>query len=39
MLPLGFGLLLLQAWPRSSSASAWLQGMYEMDTHYEKPLQ
>ena len=39
MLPLGFGLMCCRACPRSSSASPTCMASYEMDTHYEKPVQ
>jgi TRAP-type mannitol/chloroaromatic compound transport system permease small subunit len=39
MLPLGFALLLLQALSEIIKRLAWLRHGYEMDTHYERPLQ
>jgi TRAP-type mannitol/chloroaromatic compound transport system permease small subunit len=38
-LPLGFALLLLQGLAEIVKRVAWLRGEYEMDTHYERPLQ
>jgi TRAP-type mannitol/chloroaromatic compound transport system permease small subunit len=38
-LPLGFGLMLLQGLAEIIKRVAYLQGRYQMDTHYEKPLQ
>ena len=39
MLPLGFGLMVLQGLSEIVKRIAFLQGKYEMDTHYERPLQ
>jgi TRAP-type mannitol/chloroaromatic compound transport system permease small subunit len=39
MLPLGFGLLLLQALSEAIKRLAWLSHKYEGDFHYERPLQ
>ncbi len=39
MLPLGFTLLSLQAIAEVIKRVAYLRGEYQMDTHYEKPLQ
>jgi TRAP-type mannitol/chloroaromatic compound transport system permease small subunit len=39
LLPLGFGLLVLQALSEIAKRVLWLQSRYEMNTHYEKPLQ
>jgi TRAP-type mannitol/chloroaromatic compound transport system permease small subunit len=39
MLPLGFGLMLLQGLAEIIKRIAYLQGKFEMDTHYEKPVQ
>ena len=39
LLPLGFGLLVLQALSEIGKRVLWLQNRYEMNTHYEKPLQ
>lgn len=39
MLPLGFGLLILQGIAEVIKRIAWLGGKYDMDTHYERPLQ
>jgi TRAP-type mannitol/chloroaromatic compound transport system permease small subunit len=39
MLPLGFGLLALQGLAEIVKRIAWLAHRYEMDTHYERPLQ
>jgi TRAP-type mannitol/chloroaromatic compound transport system permease small subunit len=39
MLPLGFGLMVLQGLSEIVKRIAYLQGIYEMDTHYEKPVQ
>jgi TRAP-type mannitol/chloroaromatic compound transport system permease small subunit len=39
MLPLGFGLLILQGIAEVIKRIGWLRGEYEMDTHYERPLQ
>jgi TRAP-type mannitol/chloroaromatic compound transport system permease small subunit len=38
-LPLGFALMLLQGLAEIIKRVAYLQGRYQMDTHYEKPLQ
>ena len=38
-LPLGFALVLLQGLAEIIKRIAYLQGIYKMDTHYEKPLQ
>lgn len=38
-LPLGFGLMTLQGLSEIVKRVAFLQGSYEMNTHYEKPLQ
>lgn len=39
LLPLGFGLLVLQALSEIAKRLLWLQDRYEMNLHYEKPLQ
>ncbi len=39
LLPLGFGLLLLQAISEAIKRIAWLAHKYEGDFHYERPLQ
>jgi len=39
MLPLGFGLVFLQALSEIVKRVAWLNHQYEMNTHYERPLQ
>jgi TRAP-type mannitol/chloroaromatic compound transport system permease small subunit len=39
MLPLGFALVLLQGIGEIIKRVAWLMHRYEMDTHYERPLQ
>jgi TRAP-type mannitol/chloroaromatic compound transport system permease small subunit len=39
MLPLGFGLVLLQGLGEIIKRVGWLTHTYEMDTHYERPLQ
>jgi TRAP-type mannitol/chloroaromatic compound transport system permease small subunit len=39
MLPLGFALLLLQGLSEIIKRAAWLRHEFEMDTHYERPLQ
>ena len=39
MLPLGFSWMLLQGLSEIIKRVAYLQGKYEMDTHYEKPVQ
>ncbi len=38
-LPMGFGMVFLQGVAEIIKRVAYLQGSYEMDTHYEKPLQ
>ncbi|MDP4299653.1 TRAP transporter small permease subunit [Leptothrix discophora] len=38
-LPLGFGLLMLQGVSEVIKRVGWLTHTYEMDTHYERPLQ
>jgi TRAP-type mannitol/chloroaromatic compound transport system permease small subunit len=38
-LPMGFGLMWLQGLAEIIKRIAYLQGRFEMDTHYEKPLQ
>ncbi|PQA78950.1 TRAP transporter small permease subunit [Rhodoferax sp. TS-BS-61-7] len=38
-MPLGFGLVVLQGLAEIIKRVAYLQGKYQMDTHYEKPLQ
>jgi TRAP-type mannitol/chloroaromatic compound transport system permease small subunit len=38
-LPVGFGLLFLQGISEIIKRVAWLRHEYEMDTHYERPLQ
>ena len=38
-LPLGFGMMWIQGCAEIIKRVAYLQGKYEMDTHYEKPLQ
>lgn len=38
-LPLGFGLVVLQALSEIVKRIAWLNHQYEMNTHYERPLQ
>jgi TRAP-type mannitol/chloroaromatic compound transport system permease small subunit len=38
-LPLGFALMILQGLAEIIKRVAWLQHKYEMDTHYERPLQ
>jgi TRAP-type mannitol/chloroaromatic compound transport system permease small subunit len=38
-LPLGFALMWLQGWAEIIKRVAYLTGHYQMDTHYEKPLQ
>jgi TRAP-type mannitol/chloroaromatic compound transport system permease small subunit len=38
-LPLGFALLMLQGVAEVIKRVAWLRGGFEMDTHYERPLQ
>ena len=39
LLPVGFGLLLLQAVAEIIKRVAYLRGLLELDSHYEKPLQ
>ena len=39
MLPLGFGLMFLQGLSEIVKRICYLRGTYEMDTHYEKPVQ
>jgi TRAP-type mannitol/chloroaromatic compound transport system permease small subunit len=39
MLPVGFGLMFLQGLSEIIKRICYLQGSYEMDTHYEKPVQ
>ncbi|MDB5942245.1 MAG: sugar transporter [Ramlibacter sp.] len=39
MLPLGFGLMCLQGASEIVKRICYLKGMYQMDTHYEKPVQ
>jgi TRAP-type mannitol/chloroaromatic compound transport system permease small subunit len=39
MLPLGFALIVLQGLAEIIKRIAWLMHRYEMDTHYERPLQ
>lgn len=39
LLPLGFGLLALQGVSEIIKRIGYLRGVYEMDTHYERPLQ
>lgn len=39
MLPLGFGLVFLQGIAEIIKRIGWLTHKYEMDTHYERPLQ
>jgi TRAP-type mannitol/chloroaromatic compound transport system permease small subunit len=39
MLPLGFALVLLQGLAEIIKRVAWLQNKYNMDIHYERPLQ
>jgi len=38
-LPLGFALMTLQGLSEIIKRVAYLQGNYQMNTHYEKPLQ
>ena len=38
-IPLGMSLLLLQGLSEIIKRIAWLMGVFEMDTHYERPLQ
>jgi TRAP-type mannitol/chloroaromatic compound transport system permease small subunit len=39
MLPLGFGLMFLQGLAEIVKRICYLRGSYQMDTHYEKPVQ
>ena len=39
MLPLGFGLMFLQGLSEIVKRICYLQGTFQMDTHYEKPVQ
>ena len=39
LLPLGFGLLVLQAFSEIAKRVLWLQNRYEMNLHYERPVQ
>lgn len=39
MLPLGFGLMLLQGLGEAIKRVAWLMGVIDLDIHYERPLQ
>jgi TRAP-type mannitol/chloroaromatic compound transport system permease small subunit len=39
VLPLGFGLVTLQGLAEVVKRAAWLAHRYDMDTHYERPLQ
>jgi TRAP-type mannitol/chloroaromatic compound transport system permease small subunit len=39
LLPLGFGLMVLQGLSEIIKRICYLQGSYKMDTHYEKPVQ
>jgi TRAP-type mannitol/chloroaromatic compound transport system permease small subunit len=39
MLPLGFAMMFLQGLSEIVKRIAFLKGLYEMDTHYERPLQ
>jgi len=39
MLPLGFGLMVLQGLSEIVKRVCYLQGTYQMETHYEKPVQ
>ena len=39
MLPLGFGMMFLQGLSEIVKRICYLQGTYQMDTHYEKPVQ
>jgi TRAP-type mannitol/chloroaromatic compound transport system permease small subunit len=39
MLPLGFGLIVLQGLSEIVKRICYLRGTYQMDTHYEKPVQ
>lgn len=38
-LPLGFAMMWLQGWAEIIKRVAYLQGKFQMETHYEKPLQ
>jgi TRAP-type mannitol/chloroaromatic compound transport system permease small subunit len=38
-LPLGFSLVILQGLAEVIKRVAWLQNKYDMDFHYERPLQ
>jgi TRAP-type mannitol/chloroaromatic compound transport system permease small subunit len=38
-IPLGLGLLMLQAVAEIIKRVGWLMHVHEMDTHYERPLQ
>ncbi len=39
MLPLGFGMMCLQGFSEIVKRICYLRGSYQMDTHYEKPVQ
>ncbi len=39
LLPVGFGWMLMQGFSEIIKRVAYLQGKFEMDTHYEKPVQ
>ena len=39
LIPLGFGLLILQGVSEIFKRIGFLRGTYNMDTHYERPLQ
>jgi len=39
LLPMGFGLMSLQGFSEVIKRVCYLMGIYEMDTHYEKPVQ
>lgn len=39
LLPIGFGLMVLQGLSEIVKRIAYLQGKFQMDTHYEKPVQ
>ena len=39
LLPLGFGLVLLQGFSEIAKRVGWLAHRHEMDTHYDRPLQ
>jgi TRAP-type mannitol/chloroaromatic compound transport system permease small subunit len=39
LLPLGFGLMVLQGLSEIVKRICYLKGIYKMDTHYEKPVQ